>query len=747
MMSEKKRQRGLMSNEQLQAERDDKIRAKQTRLDRTRLALVYGRQSTERQLYKNKESTRDQCESLIAYAVTDDEWPEALVRAFFENELDEYGNKLDKPRAASGRRDIVFRAGLREAEQLIEADKAGALFVNDVSRLFRDTEMISPPQFARICKQHHCVIITYDQEFDFNATSRDDLKDFLEEAQDAADYLKVLARTMQKRREKKGMRGGYVGHSVPTGLMLDENRENYVPNPLWCETVKQLTRRFRELDADIAALRNEIHDVPIFCELPDDIKSRVGRIQLYPLKDGYTIAGRESLGLLLINPANIGHKVYKGRIVKWDAHPAIVDREDYDFALAHLGYIDLEGNVIEREKRTRRYTQGQRREGLLAGVRENGKPVVTSPQGNVYVFQIRGRTAYTVRSNGYNATYSGSIDIDIVDAAISQRLEDRLHDLVYHAEESEGLIATVEDSEVMSDEPEAQAWGRDIQGKVIANIREQQASARAILDHMASLRQQVRGSLEKVDKTIADIEAKIAFKQREYEAAKHVMAVEDIREHFASLARLRARLADLQKKQAKSAQVDREIEAVKSRLERARGEWESMGLEDKRSFIRLITQDVQLEVMTDRLMKLTIEWHPVLAGITEYTCLSKYRSRGTEWLEEEDRLLQDMYPQATRSDLLRALPSRSWIAIMGRAKEKGISRFTYASGDLRIPKSMALEDYLVMINHGIMQGTGAWQTELGASIIKEDTSRWGVIALMTAKLPLDTDSFNLYNQR
>jgi len=149
-----KRQIGLMSQAQLQAERDEKVRSKQTRFDRMRLALVYGRQSSEKQTRENKEPKNDQTEAIIQYAAKDYEWPEKFIRAFFENEYDQHGNKLDKPRSASGQQDINLRYGLGEVRRLIEADKAGALFVNDVSRLFRDPDMINPAPFAKLCKDH-----------------------------------------------------------------------------------------------------------------------------------------------------------------------------------------------------------------------------------------------------------------------------------------------------------------------------------------------------------------------------------------------------------------------------------------------------------------------------------------------------------------------------------------------------------------------------------------------------------------
>ena len=621
-----------------------------------------------------------QRDDLIEYAVVSYHWPEDHVILFIENELDKWGNKLDKPRAASGRLDKNFRPGLREVERLIEADKAGAVFIRDVSRLFRDEDMINPPQFAKTCKQHHVVIITYDQEFDFNATSREDLKDFLEEAQDAADFLKFQRRTLHRARERKGMRGEYVGSAIPTGFMLDDHRRGYVPNPVWCDVVAQLTRRYRELEADIAALHNEIRGVPIFPELPEDIAERVGRIQLRPVPKGYTVAGRESLIAMLINPANIGHKVYKQRIVKWDAHLPIVDRGDYEYALAHLGRVDLEGNVIEKVHRTSRFTHGQKREGLLAGVRSDGKPVVTSPQGNVYVYQGArpGETNYTAyrikdtRSLAANE-YCGSITLDVVDQAVSQRLEEILKTLMFHAEVEAAFGGTPE------------------------------SGARAILTHVATLRQQVAGSLGKLDESIADIEQKILHNQREYDVAKDVMSDHDIREHFASLARLRSRLADLQEKREQSAQVDRDIENVTTGLTRARDEWGTWTLEQRRSFLRLITQSITLDALSGRWMRLTIEWSPVLAGEAYHDTVVFLRSIGANpnWQVEEDALLHDLYPRAPRSDILVALPRRSWTSCKARARVLHITRTSKEVGSFRLMETLAVEDIGVMETYGI----------------------------------------------
>lgn len=138
------RKNPMLTNDDLKAEQQRKVRAKQTRLDKTRLALAYARQSTKDQPIKNVEAAGMQTEELVNYAVTDYQWPEARVLLFVENYFDQYGNKLDKPRAASGRLDTNHRAGLREVENYIAGDKAGAVFVRDISRLFRDEDMIDP---------------------------------------------------------------------------------------------------------------------------------------------------------------------------------------------------------------------------------------------------------------------------------------------------------------------------------------------------------------------------------------------------------------------------------------------------------------------------------------------------------------------------------------------------------------------------------------------------------------------------
>ncbi len=542
-------------------------------------------------------------------------------------------------------------------------------------------------------------MITEDKEYDFNATARDDLEDFLDEAKEAASYLKYLRRTLQRRREKKGKRGGYVGHSLPVGHMLNEDRTGYEPNPYWAPVVKRLTKRFRELDADFATLRNEVRQQAIFPNLPEDFDlTRIGRIQLWKVEGGYTVLAHRSLVEILINPVNIGHKTFKGEIVKRDAHPAIVDLEDYQFALEHLGTADLDGNEITREQRAKRFTQGQKREGLLAGVRIDGRPVIVSSCGHVYVFQSEGYAAYSIRDN-HDLTpnnHRGSISLRILDAAVGRRLEEKLHALVLNAEAEKAL-------------------GGD-----------PKYGATVVLNHVASLKQKVQAGLGQINKTIAAIEKEISFKQKEYNVAKDVMSDTDIQEHFASLARLRERLSDLREKQTQESRVYRDIEIVQKRLNTAREQWAEMDLEQRRAFIRLITNNITLDLLSGRFMRLTIEWIPVLTGeyFTEYALFFRGMGANAKWKPQEDTILRDMFPQSPKDDILAALPRRSWAAIKLRAPVLSLKR-KREKGTPSIVDLLSMEDLAVVQAHNIQlewleEGhTEFWGIETEKGVINE----------------------------
>lgn len=464
--------------------------------------------------------------------------------------------------------------------------------------------------------------------------------------------------------------------------MLDGARKFYVPNPLWAPIVAQLTQRFRELDADFGALRREVRGVAIFPELPEDILARLSKIGLRKVVGGYTVMGWQSLLDILINPANIGHVAYKGQIVKHNAHPAIVDLQDYDYALAHLGKVDLDGNPIQRGVRSPHYTQTGTiiRDGLLAGTRENGHPVLESHQGTVYVKTGRQYAVTDRRDITRISPTIGEVKISDTDSGI------------------DGLLAVMIAEYAVSDGHQ-QAHNltsspidlTEVQQTLVTAGQEKQERARAVLDHLTTLRARVQSSLGTVGDTIASIRAELARKQREYDVARDVMSDQDIKEFYTAKARLQARLADLEKQIEHDATVDADIASVGEKLDQARQEWEGMSLEKKRTFVRLVTTAIYLDFVTNRFAHVTIRWSPLFADHAQDVLLvARSAPSSPAWTDGELADLQALYPSAPQLSLLERFPTRSWVAIRSRAQHAGIMRRVQDA--LIIPQDLSLED-------------------------------------------------------
>src|SRR5258708_22452541 len=156
-----------------------------------KLALQ-ARQSTKEQRLHNAESYGSQTTVLLGHAL-EMGWHgmEADIIPFLENK-GEGGKIID----ASGTKEIDQRPTMQDLWYHIEHDIVKAVMTRGVDRLFRHIDMIEPAMFVKLCKQHRCIIITVKEVrhrtkievYNFHENP-EDTKAFLEEAQDAADFI------------------------------------------------------------------------------------------------------------------------------------------------------------------------------------------------------------------------------------------------------------------------------------------------------------------------------------------------------------------------------------------------------------------------------------------------------------------------------------------------------------------------------------------------------------------------------
>ena len=671
----------LKTRAELDQEQRDAIRYAlgNVTLDTTRLLLIYARQSTSKQSVSNIYSAMEQRDGLLERA-GELGWTCAERRILFVE------NQLAKKTHVSGSLRVDQRPGLKALWEVIETGKASAVLVVGVDRLTRDEDLITPTAFANLCKRHHVLIITDDYIFDFNNPNRDDMGRFMNEAIAAKEYVrKQIKGKMLKNRTRKANMGRVANGIAPVGLRLDESRDNLIPSS-HAERVDWLYGRFRAHGANLASLLREIIDmakagIPLFPVAEDIDPKTIYLKRVYRGQEliGWTISTRFGLKYVLTNPMYQGHLVFNGRIVKRSAHKAIVDADNWQYAFCHLSDVDLDGSTIEHPIRTVRYSQaGSTNTALLTGIRHNGRAVIDGVSGgHVYLQLPQGYYVLKNRTGLSTTGFETSISIKHLDSIVEARV-------LYWLRASERACLHYDCG----------------QAPHIAMAEVEQTTPPIVpgVDDLTLTRQEL-ARVERALRTSAD-----------------VMDDNELRETYAKQARLLKRQAGLVKAQEQKARLEREREQAKNDMQDAPSKWEKWDLEKRRQFIRLVTEAITLEEIAEGWLRLTLVWSPIMGFIypMEGTMRAMdiaylWRAAGSEWTTEEVDVLRKHYATATRGELQRMLPARSWVGIvrksetMRRAGTIGLSR-PFSRSDLDIPPDVSLRDLEIVAQYALQPG-------------------------------------------
>lgn len=666
--------------------------------DTSKLLLIYARQSSSKQYVSNIYSAMEQRDGLLERASgmgwsNDEQWI-----LYVENQL-------AKKYQVSGSLRIDQRPGLQALTEVIESGKASAVLVVSVDRITRDEDLITPTQFANICKRYGVVIITDDYIYDFNNPNRDDMGRFMNEAIASKEYIrKQIKGKMLKNRTRKANMGLVANGVAPIGLMLDESRDNLVPSP-HAERVDWLYGRFRALDANLASLLREVigmarRGIPLF---PDVEGWTPDHIHLKRMTGGWTVSTRFGLQYILTNPMYQGHLVFNGRIVKRNAHQAIVDADNWHYAFNHLSDVDLDGMPIDRPERTVRYTQktGIDSGALLAGTRESGGAVIDGVNGaHVYVHMPDRRYLIKQWDNLTVSGYETSIDVKTLDSILVARL-------LYWLNAAERQLAYYQKENITSHYEHTPVQAMD---KVEQTAKPTPTGANTI-----------QGDLELTNQDLARVE-------RALHTSADVMDDKELRETYEKQARLIRRRAELEQAIAQGERLAKQREQAKGDIETASEKWAKWTIEERRSFIRLVTESITLEEIASGWLRLFIVWSPIFGFIEPLTSNIRaveiaylWRQLGSQWAENELAMLRTYYPASPRAELLELFPTRSWQAIVSKAIELHVPRQLIKRNEQwPIPKDTSMSDMEVIKKYGLEPDKRVqWQHEI---IVKEDTN-------------------------
>ena len=328
-----------------------------------RKAIIYIRQSTDRQVQRNKESQR------LQYALQD----KAKQWGWKDIEI------IDSDLGSSAAVGASERLGFERITSLVAVGEAGIIFSREASRLSRTDKDWC--RLLEVCNIFNTLISDGEQIYDCNCM--DDQLILGIKGTISAVELKILHTRLIAGMEEKAKRGEFK-RQVPPGYIWDPNDKVVKdPNKRIRDTIELIFKKFREIQSirqtylwfhseniEVPVLKDKAGKKEIVWKLPE--KAYLQAMLKNPFYAGVYVWGRETTKLEYKDG-----KIVKRKVKMSDARESKVFIEDH-----HDGYIALEAfdeNQDLIRSNSLSQTQVERRgaarngQGLLSGILRCGR--------------------------------------------------------------------------------------------------------------------------------------------------------------------------------------------------------------------------------------------------------------------------------------------------------------------------------------------------------------------------------------
>lgn len=350
------------------------------------------------------------------------------------------------------------------------------------------------------------------------------------------------------------------------------------------------------------------------------------------------MGSRDGIVSMLTNPIYGGYRSVNGVIRRDEqgnkrrSFEPVIEQELFDFAYYRLAKTDLDGNPLAGEgRRSRRFFQEESKGdyGLL-------KFRIKSNQGEV-------------RTHADNRLGTGSYLIENSEEAV-------LHYYTYHADipcdEIDTIIVNrlLEHVDVLSQEQES-----------IAEYDERIATRRK--ERFAKIKQ-IEASIADIDQQQQNLTARLGRTSDERKQDLIEQQIDVLETERVNLLRAKKELEE---------EADSDIGTLEEELMRLKIGWPKYDFKKRRSLINFAIQEVIIDVMSTRWMRVEVLWlHE------EWGCEAIYyrREHGSMkvWSDEEKAILSDNYATMRKLQLMAALPNRAWASIQQMAGTMRLSR-------------------------------------------------------------------------
>jgi len=104
-------------------------------------------------------------------------------------------------------------------------------------------------------------------------------------------------------------------------------------------------------------------------------------------------------------------------------------------------------------------------------------------------------------------------------------------------------------------------------------------------------------------------------------------------------------------------------------IECAVNDWKGMSTEKRKRLVELAVSSANVSAISQHFLQLDIALSaPIDRTFTVYL----YRARGSRvlWIEQEDGVLTQLFPTASKQEVMQALPTHSWLSIVQKGRNK-----------------------------------------------------------------------------
>lgn len=588
----------------------------------------------------------------------------------------------------SGQLKMEERPAFVDMLRRIADGKIKVVIAAQVDRLFRDRWGAEYSKFMEICYTYGVKVVTpnssrtgIDFIYDFSIAWHIDK--FRRKCEEAWSYLEnhVYGRMLAAQREL-GETGYWAAGSIPIGYDIDRsekvdgkknpNYRKYIVYEPHARVVRWIFERYRELAGQLNELMREIERLPYLFPVSDgDLIPRYANRKVYGEDGktliGYTIASPSGLHGMLTNPAYVGYWIYMNVVVSSENHEPIVDYSLFLYAFNRLSYCHLDGSPNEASLQKKKRYIKKHKADKPALLKNHIEP---EDQGyTIYLCEApllgektKGTAAmfygYYPRKSGVRPSSKYMIPALDIDSFFLERFIERLQ----KADEFDDFL---------SEERAEQKAQLQLQKDIERDIK-------AVESHMARIEKQAEAG----ELTDADLQKKA---NETYTRLKE------------DLVRLRERQREVS---TNKTQAQRR-RSYKQMMQEAGECWDEVILPEEISLmIDTFVDKVVVAPLSPRFYTMSVHWNDPEWGVDEALCF-RSGNPSLRWSTQEKELLKQLYPRASREELLQAIPARSFNAMRHTAHVAGLQRLVYEGS--AIPPSLSWQDFQFMEEHSLTE--------------------------------------------